>query len=267
MLSQIKNTTSFIRNKLSFEPEVGIILGSGLGGVIDAMQVEKAWAYRDIPGFPVSTVEGHAGKLIFGMLGGKRVVVMQGRFHYYEGYTPQQVVFPVRVLKQLGIRTLMVLNAAGGVNPSFHTGDVMVITDQINLLPSPLIGPNIAELGPRFPDMSEPYSRSLVALADEVAAACGQVLQHGCYLGNTGPSYETQKEYTFYHTIGADAVGMSTTQEVIAARHMGLSVFGLSVITNMGLEGQKASHEEVQQQGERAQRTIAQLIEGMLQRL
>ncbi len=252
---------------MPFEPEVGIVLGSGLGGLVDHMQVAEAIPYREIPGFPVSTVEGHAGKLIFGTLGGRRVVAMQGRFHYYEGYTTQQVVFPIRVLKGLGIQTLIVSNAAGGVNPNFHTGDVMVITDQINLLPNPLIGPNIDELGPRFPDMSEPYSRRLIALADEVAASLGLSLQHGCYLGNTGPSYETRKEYAFYHTIGADAVGMSTTPEVIAACHMSLPVFGLSVITNMGLEGKKATHEEVQREGERAQRTLTSLIVGMLEKM
>lgn len=267
MLSQIKNTTSFIRSKAAFEPEVGIVLGSGLGGLAENIRTEASLPYADIPGFPVSTVEGHAGRLIFGTLGGKRVVAMQGRFHYYEGYTPQQVVFPVRVLNMLGIRTLIVSNAAGGVNPAFRTGDVMVITDQINLLPNPLIGPNLAELGPRFPDMSEPYSRALIALADEVAASLGLSLQHGCYLGNTGPSYETQKEYGFYRTIGADAVGMSTTPEVIAARHMDLPVFGLSVITNMGLEGHKATHEEVQREGQRAQRTMTRLIVGMLERM
>ena len=252
---------------MPFEPEVGIVLGSGLGGLVDHMQVAESLPYREIPGFPVSTVEGHAGKLIFGILGGRRVVAMQGRFHYYEGYTTQQVVFPIRVLKGLGIQTLIVSNAAGGVNPAFHTGDVMVITDQINLLPNPLNGPNIDELGPRFPDMSEPYSRRLIALADEVAASLGLSLQHGCYLGNTGPSYETRKEYAFYHTIGADAVGMSTTPEVIAACHMSLPVFGLSVITNMGLEGKKATHEEVQREGERAQRTLTSLMVGMLEKM
>jgi len=252
---------------MPFEPEVGIVLGSGLGGLVDHMQVTESLPYREIPGFPVSTVEGHAGKLIFGILGERRVVAMQGRFHYYEGYTTQQVVFPIRVLKGLGIQTLIVSNAAGGVNPAFHTGDVMVITDQINLLPNPLIGPNIDELGPRFPDMSEPYSRRLIALADEVAASLGLSLQHGCYLGNTGPSYETRKEYAFYHTIGADAVGMSTTPEVIAACHMSLPVFGLSVITNMGLEGKKATHEEVQREGERAQRTLTSLMVGMLEKM
>lgn len=252
---------------MPFEPEVGIVLGSGLGGLVDHMQVTESLPYREIPGFPVSTVEGHAGKLIFGILGERRVVAMQGRFHYYEGYTTQQVVFPIRVLKGLGIQTLIVSNAAGGVNPAFHTGDVMVITDQINLLPNPLIGPNIDKLGPRFPDMSEPYSRRLIALADEVAASLGLSLQHGCYLGNTGPSYETRKEYAFYHTIGADAVGMSTTPEVIAACHMSLPVFGLSVITNMGLEGKKATHEEVQREGERAQRTLTSLMVGMLEKM
>ena len=234
MLQQIKNTASFIRNKVDFKPQVGIILGSGLGGLADNIQVIAQLDYKDIPGFPVSTVAGHAGRLIFGMLGGKRVVAMQGRFHYYEGYTPQQVVFPVRVLKMLGIEYLFVSNAGGGVNPDFHVGDVMVITDHINMIPNPLIGPNPEELGPRFPDMSEAYSRKLIALADGIAEREGIALQHGCYWGGTGPTYETPAEYRFFHIAGADSVGMSTTPEVIAARHMGLPVFAVSVITNIG---------------------------------
>ena len=170
MLEEIKNTASFIRNSVDFQPQVGIILGSGLGALADHIELVASLAYKDIPGFPVSTVAGHAGRLIFGWLGGKRVVAMQGRFHYYEGYTPQQVVFPVRVLRELGIQYLFVSNAAGGVNPSFHVGDIMVITDHINMIPNPLVGPNEEELGPRFPDMSEPYDRNLIAMADRIAA-------------------------------------------------------------------------------------------------
>lgn len=267
MLEQIKNTASFILNRSGFEPQVGIILGTGLGGLVDAINVEASISYSDIPGFPVSTVEGHAGRFIFGTLGGVKVAAMQGRFHYYEGYTPQQVVFPVRVMKFMGIKRLFVSNASGGVNPAFRIGDLMLITDHINMIPNPLAGPNVAELGPRFPDMSEPYSRELIAMAERVAADNGIKLQKGCYLGLTGPSYETQKEYGFYRTIGADAVGMSTTPEVIAARHMDIPVMGLSVITNMGLEGAKATHEEVQAEGLKAQKNMTRLVTGILEQL
>ncbi|MBQ4278776.1 MAG: purine-nucleoside phosphorylase [Rikenellaceae bacterium] len=267
MLSQIRNTASFIRSEAPFVPEAGIILGTGLGGLVDEMEVRVAIDYKDIPDFPVSTVAGHRGRLIFGLLGGRRVVAMQGRFHYYEGYTMQQVVFPVRVLRELGIRRLLVSNAAGGINPDFHTGDVMVITDHINLLPNPLIGPNIDELGPRFPDMSEPYSRELIALAHKVADERGIPLREGCYVGLTGPSYETQREYGFYRTIGGDAVGMSTTPEVIAARHMNIPVFAVSVITNMGLAGLRSTHEEVQAEGIKAGRRMNSLFAGLLEAL
>lgn len=264
MLNQIKNTASFILNKTICRPEVGIILGTGLGGLADSIENKEEIPYRDIPGFPVSTVEGHAGKLIFGELSGVKVAAMQGRFHYYEGYTPQEVVFPVRVMKYLGIKTLIVSNASGGVNPDFRTGDIMVITDHINMIPNPLIGRNINELGPRFPDMSEPYSRELIEKARTVAAANDIKLQFGCYLGLTGPTFETQKEYGFYRTAGADTVGMSTTPEVIAARHMDIPVFGMSVITNMGIEGMKSTHEEVQAEGIKAQARLKVLIKEML---
>ena len=267
MLDRIRNTASFIRNKTGFEPEAGIVLGTGLGGLIESIRIEASLDYRDIPDFTVSTVEGHAGRLIFGLLGGKRVVAMQGRFHYYEGYTPQQVVFPVRVMKMLGIRHLFVSNASGGINPAFRTGDLMVITDHINMIPNPLVGPNIAELGVRFPDMSEPYSRKLIALADEVARREGIALQHGCYIGVTGPTFETQKEYGFYRTAGADTVGMSTTPEVIAARHMDLPVFAVSIITNMGLAGLQSSHEEVLAEGARAEARMTRLFIGLLEAL
>lgn len=267
MLEQIKNTASFIRNKTGFDPQVGIILGTGLGGLVKSIDIAATLDYRDIPDFPVSTVEGHAGRFIFGMLGGKRVVAMQGRFHYYEGYSPREVVFPVRVMKFLGIEQLFVSNASGGVNPAFRTGDVMIITDHINLIPNPLIGPNIAALGPRFPDMSEAYDRGMIAKAEAVARREGIEVRHGCYLGLTGPTFETQKEYGFYHTAGADAVGMSTTPEVIAARHMGLPVFAVSIITNMGLAGLKSSHEEVQEEGAKAELKMTRLFTGLLEEL
>lgn len=252
MLKQIQKTASFVREQVNFEPEIGIILGTGLGGLADEIKVEKALEYSKIPGFPVSTVEGHKGQLIFGILGGKKVVAMQGRFHYYEGYAPQQVIFPVRVMKFLGIKYLFVSNASGGVNPQFKTGDLMVITDHINLIPNPLIGPNINELGTRFPDMNDAYDPKLIELAGKIAAGQNIKLQYGCYVGGTGPTFETQKEYGYFKAIGGDTVGMSTTPEVIAARHMGIPVFGVSVITNVGLSGEKSTHEEVQVEGAKA---------------
>ena len=270
---QIQNTASFIRERVAgacgaaFEPEVGIILGTGLGGVADCIENPFVLDYADIPGFPVSTVEGHCGRLIFGMLGGRRVVAMQGRFHYYEGYTPQQVVFPVRVMKMLGIRALIVSNAAGGVNPNFRTGDLMVITDHINLIPNPLIGPNIVELGPRFPDMSEAYDRRIIAAAGRVAEREGVSLQYGCYVGGTGPTFETPREYGYFRAIGGDAAGMSTTPEVIAARHLGVAVFGISAITNVGLAGEKSTHEEVQVEGAKAGVRMTRLVTGLMREI
>jgi purine-nucleoside phosphorylase len=281
MLEQIKKTASFIRDKVAEEvagraggveaafeePEVGIILGTGLGGLVGSIEIAAAVDYRDIPGFPVSTVEGHSGRLIFGRLGGKRVVAMQGRFHYYEGYEPWQVVFPVRVMKFLGIRTLFVSNASGGINPAFRTGDVMVITDHINLIPNPLIGPNIAELGPRFPDMHGCYDPGLRAIAREVAAGEGIDLRHGVYVGGTGPTFETQAEYRYFGAIGGDAAGMSTTPEVIAARHMGIPVFGASIITNVGLSEEAGDHTDVQKQGAAAEKRMTALFTGIIERL
>ena len=209
MLNQILETAAFIRAKVGqFTPEVGIVLGTGLGDFADNIEVEYAIEYKDIPNFPVSTVEGHKGRLIFGRIDGRRVVAMQGRFHYYEGYTMQQVTFPVRVLKQLGIRCLFVSNASGGINPSFRTGDLMIITDHINLMPNPLIGPNIAELGPRFPDMHNCYDKSLIAAATKIAEEENIKLQYGVYVGGTGPTFETQAEYRYFkpapHRTGAD---------------------------------------------------------------
>ncbi len=268
MLNQIQSTASFIKERSGgFTPQVGIILGTGLGGLVDRIDIAAEIDYHDIPGFPVSTVEGHRGRMIFGSLGGKKVVAMQGRFHYYEGYTPQQVVFPVRVMKFLGIGRLFVSNASGGVNPGFRTGDLMVITDHINLIPNPLIGPNIAELGPRFPDMSDAYDPAMIALAKKVAEKEGIKLQYGCYVGGTGPTFETQKEYGYFRAIGGDTVGMSTTPEVIAARHMGIPVFGVSVITNMGLEGLKSTHEEVQIEGAKAGERMNKLFIEILKSL
>lgn len=267
MLQQITNTASFIATKVDFKPEIGVILGTGLGGFVEHIDVHSTLDYSDIPGFPVSTVEGHYGRFIFGMVGGKRVVAMQGRFHYYEGYTPQQVVFPVRVMKFLGIERLFVSNASGGMNPDFRTGDLMVITDHINLIPNPLIGKNIPQLGPRFPDMSQAYDKSMIALAEKIAAENGIALQKGCYVGGTGPTFETGKEYGYFRAIGGDVVGMSTTPEVIAARHMDIPVFGVSVVTNMGLEGLKSTHEEVQVEGAKAGKRMNLLFTEMIKNL
>ncbi|MBE6200810.1 MAG: purine-nucleoside phosphorylase [Rikenellaceae bacterium] len=268
MIEQIKASANYIKERVAgFEPEVGIILGTGLGGLVNHIEIAHSIPYNEIPAFPVSTVEGHAGRLIFGTLGGKKVVAMQGRFHYYEGYATWQVVFPVRVMKFLGIQTLFVSNASGGINSSFRVGDLMVITDHINLIPNVLIGKNINELGARFPDMSEPYSKALEALATEVAASKGIKLQYGCYVGTTGPTFETPKEYGYFKAIGGDAAGMSTTPEVIAARHMGLPVFGISIITNAAFSGQKSTHEEVQQEGAKAEKRMSALIIGMLEKM
>lgn len=212
--------------------EAGIVLGSGLGKLADKIENPIVIPYKEIPGFPVSTAIGHKGNFIIGILGGKTVVAMQGRFHYYEGYPMELVTLPIRVMKVLGIKCLFVSNAAGGVNFDFKVGDLMVITDHINHLPNPLIGPNLEEFGPRFPDMTRPYDRGLIAKADQIAAEHNIKLQHGVYFAGTGPSYETPAEYKYFRLIGADAVGMSTIPEVIVARHSSIPVFGMSVITN-----------------------------------
>ena len=214
------------------QPEIGIVLGSGLGKLADQIIDPLVIPYKDIPGFPVSTAIGHKGNFIVGKLGGKSVIAMQGRIHYYEGYGMDLVVLPIRVMISVGIRKLFVSNAAGGVNYDLHVGDLMIIKDHINLLPNPLIGPNLDRLGPRFPDMTRPYDPALINLAETVAAGQGIVLKKGVYVGGTGPSYETPAEYKFFRLIGGDAVGMSTVPEVIAARHAGVPVFGISVITN-----------------------------------
>lgn len=229
----VYEAAEFLRQRIAgFKPIAGIVLGSGLGQLADDIQDAVAVPYSAIPGFPVSTAVGHKGNFIFGRLGGKEIVAMQGRIHYYEGYGMQMVVLPIRVMIALGIRYLFVSNAAGGVNYHFHVGDLMIIRDHINMLPNPLIGPNDDREGPRFPDMTRPYEPKLIAKAKRIARKNGIFVQEGVYLGDTGPSYETPAEYRFYRTIGADAVGMSTIPEVIVARHAGIPVFGMSVITN-----------------------------------
>ncbi|MCM1150743.1 MAG: purine-nucleoside phosphorylase [Alistipes sp.] len=268
MSEEIKRTAAWIRERTSgFRPEVGIILGTGLGDFAERIEAEYSLDYKSIPGFPVSTVEGHKGRMIFGRLEGRSVVAMQGRFHYYEGYTMQQVTFPVRVMQQLGIGYLFVSNASGGINTSFRTGDLMVITDHINLMPNPLIGPNMAEFGPRFPDMHNCYDKELIARATAIAEQEGIKLQYGVYVGGTGPTFETQAEYRYFKAIGGDAAGMSTVPEVIVARHMSIPVFGVSVITNCGLSDEIGDHEDVQLQGRKAGIKMQTLFRRMIAQL
>ena len=271
MLTKIKETADFLRSQVKGEmPRIAIILGTGLGSLVDSIEDKQFIPYKDIPNFPVSTVAGHSGNLIFGTLGGKRVIAMQGRFHYYEGYDMKQVTFPVRVFKALGVDTLFVSNAAGGMNKEFVVGDVMVITDQINLFPeNPLRGKNYDELGPRFPAMTEPYDHKLITLADTVAAEKGIRLVHGVYVGTTGPTFETPAEYEYFRIIGGDAVGMSTVPEVIVARHGEMRVFGVSVITDLGGKDitDVPSHEEVQQAAIKAQPNVVAVISEMVKRL
>ncbi len=229
----VDEAVAFIHSKMILQPQIGIILGTGLGGLIRDIEIQATIAYEDIPHFPVSTVESHHGRLIIGTLSGKSVLCMQGRFHYYEGYTMQEITFPVRVMKALGVETLIVSNACGSVNPYFRKGDVMIIADHINMLgDNPLIGPNDATLGPRFPDMSEPYSQRLIGIAEDIALQQGIPIRKGVYVAVAGPNLETRAEYRFMRTIGADVVGMSTVPENIVARHMSMEVFGISVITD-----------------------------------
>ncbi|MFT5822450.1 MAG: purine-nucleoside phosphorylase [Crocinitomix sp.] len=238
MWKKIVETTEYINQKFNQQPEVGIVLGTGLGGLVAEIDVQCTLEYKDIPNFPVSTVESHSGKLIFGYLGGKMVVAMQGRFHYYEGYSLEEVTFPIRIMKMLGIKRLLVSNASGGVNPDFEVGEIMLINDHISLFPeNPLRGKNIDELGPRFPDMSAPYDADMLKMAVEIAAEKGIKVSEGIYAGLTGPSLETPAEYKYIRTIGADTVGMSTVPEVIVARHMDIPVFALSIITDLGVPG------------------------------
>jgi purine-nucleoside phosphorylase len=230
---KIESTLKFIRQHTQLEPKIGIVLGTGLGDLVNEIEIEKEISYQDIPNFPVSTVETHAGKLIFGQLSGKPVVAMQGRFHYYEGYTMHQITFPIRVMKFMGVETLLISNAAGGMNPDYRKGDMMIMEDHINLLgDNPLIGPNDDELGPRFPDMSEPYSKKLIELGLKIARKEEIAVKRGVYAVVTGPNLETRAEYRFLRLIGGDVVGMSTVPEVIVARHMDLNVFGVSIVTD-----------------------------------
>ena len=241
-----------------------------MGGLVNEINIELAIPYKEIPNFPVSTVEGHSGQLIFGTLGGKEIVAMQGRFHYYEGYDMGEVVFPVRVMKFLGVNTLFVSNASGGVNPNFEIGEIMIINDHINLFPTnPLIGPNMDELGPRFPDMSEPYSKRMIAKAKEIAENHNIRISEGIYAGLTGPTLETPAEYVYIRNIGSDAVGMSTVPEVIAAKHMGMECFGVSIISDLGVPGKivEVTHEMVQDVATKAEPKMTIIISELIQSL
>jgi purine-nucleoside phosphorylase len=262
MLERVSKISGFLKDKGFRDPVAGIILGTGLGGFAAKIENRIEIDYDEIPGFPLSTVEGHDGKLIYGNLGGKKIVAMKGRFHYYEGYGPEMVALPVRVLKYLGISTLILSNAAGGVNPDFRIGDIMVITDHINLLPNPLIGKNEDNFGVRFPDMGEAYDKTLVGKAFTIAGKNNLNLKKGVYLATTGPTYETPAEYRFFRIAGADAVGMSTTAEVIVARHMNMRCFALSVITDLGVEGkiEYITHEMVLSEASRAEERVTTLI-------
>jgi purine-nucleoside phosphorylase len=270
MLEKINEAVSFIQQQYNNKPQVGIVLGSGLSNFTNEITIEKEIAYADIPHFPVSTVEGHSGKLIFGQLGGKTVVAMAGRFHYYEGYDTASVVFPIRVMKYLGIETLLVSNAAGGVHKDWKVGDLMIIKDHISFYtPNPLVGKNIKEFGPRFPDMSEPYKKYLIDKAKDIAASNGISLREGVYFGVTGPTFETRAEYKLVLTLGGDAVGMSTVQEVIAAVHMGLPVFAMSVITDIGVRDEEntITHDEVLQAAKEAEPKFATIFRELVTQL
>ncbi len=267
MLKNIKSTANFILNKVKLKPDFGIILGTGLGGLVKEIKSTHVLPYESIPDFPVSTVEGHSGKLIFGKLGGRNVVAMQGRFHYYEGYNMNQVVFPVRVMKYLGIKKLFVSNASGGVNPGFEIGDLMILNDHINLFPTnPLIGKNEPELGVRFPDMSEAYDRKAIILAKSIAKKNKIKIRQGVYVGLSGPCLETPAEYKYARIIGGDAVGMSTVPEIIAARQMGIPCFAISIITDLGVPGKivKVTHQDVQKVAESSEPKMTLIIKELI---
>lgn len=270
MLDKIKETTDYILKKTGAKPESGIVLGSGLGGLVREIEVEHALEYKDIPHFPVSTVKGHSGKLIFGKLGGKNVIALQGRFHFYEGYSMQEVTFPIRVMIALGVKRLLLSNASGGMNPAYQIGDIVIINDHINLMPSnPLIGKNYDELGPRFPDMSEPYEPEMIHLAKSIADKLGYRSHIGVYAAVSGPCFETPAEYRYMRTIGADIVGMSTVPEVIVGRHANIPCFAISIVTDLGgfETAQKVSHEEVLQVATAAEVKLTAIIKELISKI
>lgn len=267
MWEQVQETVSYIKAKTNFTPEYGVILGSGLGSFTDDIQIEFTLPYGEIPNFPVSTVQGHKGALVFGTIGSKKVVAMQGRFHFYEGYSMKEVTFPVRVMKFLGVEKLIVSNASGGVNPNYNVGDVVLIKDHVNMMPEhPLRGKNDERFGPRFVNMSEPYSRKMMDKAKELAQKLNIEIKDGVYLGLQGPTFETLAEYKMVKNIGADCVGMSTVPEVIVARHMEMETFGLSVITDMGDEDsiETISHDEVLEAAKSAEPKVRMLIKELI---
>lgn len=267
IIKELKESVKFIQKQYKHEPQVGIVLGSGLGKFTDEIEIEKEIAYADIPHFPLSTVEGHKGKLVFGKIGGKTVVAMAGRFHFYEGYEAQDVIFPIRVMKLLGIETLLLSNAAGGVNTEYKVGDIMIIRDHISFFtPNPLIGKNMEEFGPRFPDMSEPYKKHLIQKAKDIAAKNNFDVKEGVYVAVTGPTFETRAEYKLIHILGGDVVGMSTVQEAIVANHMGLQVFAMSVVTDVGLreEDNIITHEEVLEAARHAEPKLATIFKELI---
>jgi purine-nucleoside phosphorylase len=268
MWEQVQETVNYIKEKTGFTPEYGVILGSGLGSFTDDIAIEFTLPYSEIPNFPVSTVQGHKGALVFGTIGDKKVVAMQGRFHFYEGYDMKQVTFPVRVMKYLGVTKLFVSNASGGVNPNYEVGSIVLIKDHINMMPEhPLRGKNDERFGPRFVNMSEPYSLKMIAKAREIANEANIEVHIGIYMGLQGPTFETLAEYKMVKNIGADCVGMSTVPEVIVARHMELETFGLSVITDMGDEEniEEVNHEEVLKAAQKAEPSVRFLIKELIQ--
>jgi purine-nucleoside phosphorylase len=263
MYEKIIATTEFILKKIEKKPEIAIVLGSGLGNLANLIEVSTIIEYKDIPNFPASTVAGHKGRLVFGQLGGKFVMAMQGRFHFYEGYDMKMVTFPMRVMQFLGVKTMILSNAAGGMNPNFKVADIMIIKDHINFFPSnPLLGPNDDRLGPRFPDMSEVYSKEYIEQAKNIAKKFDINVKEGVYMGVSGPCFETPSEYRMFWRMGADAVGMSTVTEAIVARHGGMKCFAVSVITDLGIEGmvEKVSHEEVLNAANKAEGNLSRLI-------
>jgi len=269
MLEKINQTKAYIIQQTRCSPEAGIVLGSGLGSLVDEIEISHSLDYESIPHFPVSTVKGHSGKLIVGMLGGKQVIAMQGRFHFYEGYSMQEVAFPIRVMKSLGIKRLILSNASGGMNPEYKVGDVVIIKDHINLMPTnPLIGKNEDAIGPRFPEMSEAYDPGMVELARIIAGEKGYRAHLGVYAGLSGPCFETPAEYRYLRAIGADIVGMSTVPEVIAARHAGIPCFAVSIVTDLGgfEVAEKVSHEEVLKVATQAASKLTTLVKELLMR-
>jgi len=267
MWDQVQETVSFIKEKTNFTPEYGVILGSGLGSFTDDIQIEFTLAYSEIPNFPMSTVQGHKGALVFGTIGTRKVVAMQGRFHFYEGYSMKQVTFPVRVMKFLGVEKLIVSNASGGVNPNYKVGDIVLIKDHVNMMPEhPLHGKNDERFGPRFVNMSEAYSKRMIAKAKELAQKLNIEVKDGVYLGLQGPTFETLAEYRMVKNIGADCVGMSTVPEVIVARHMEMETFGLSVITDIGDENsiETISHKEVLEAAKNSEPKVRILIKQLI---